>query len=250
MTTQSRDLFNSKQTKSVIVKKKKKEKYAHEHSTRNWRCANLSPKQNKFWKVSWEVILPIHIFTVEVFTNEFVYKVIFNSLILSGKVWKTVVCCVHIRKVYLKAQVGVNKSHYSFPPNRAVAATSVTSRGDFAFEMHNVSKRSLWKPHGGANFWDCSYSFSELEGFLRHLWKFFCCRSFMEDEEALPYSMQSSVDENIQDTGANPSPALETDCMMRGEASAEIVDEMTNSSSIHWPGNIQAKQEQTNDDGW
>lgn len=72
----------------------------------------------------------------------------------------------------------------------------------------------------------------------------------MEDEEALPYSMQSSVDENIQDTGANPSPALETDCMMRGEASAEIVDEMTNSSSIQWSGNIQAKQEQTNDHGW
>ena len=72
----------------------------------------------------------------------------------------------------------------------------------------------------------------------------------MEDEGALPCSMQSSVDENIQDTGVKPSPALETDCMMRGEASAEIVDDMTNSGSIHWPVNLQAKQEQTNDDGW
>ena len=38
--------------------------------------------------------------------------------------------------------------------------------------------------------------------------------------------------------------------MMRDEASAEIVDEMTNNNSIHWPMNLQIKQEVNKEDEW
>ena len=74
---------------------------------------------------------------------------------------------------------------------------------------------------------------------------------FMENEEALPFSMDSQVDESIHNTGNKPLSSLEKACLMQGEASAEtIVDEITNNDSMHWQMNLQVKQEQNNDDDW
>lgn len=73
----------------------------------------------------------------------------------------------------------------------------------------------------------------------------------MENEEALPSSMQSLVNYTAQDAvDAKPSPKKPEVCMMRDEASAEIVHEMTNDNSIHWPMNLQIKQEVSKDDEW
>lgn len=72
----------------------------------------------------------------------------------------------------------------------------------------------------------------------------------MENEEALSCSMQSQLDESMQDTSTKPLPLPEKVCMMQGQASAEIVDEMTNNNSMHWPMNLEVKQEPNKDDDW
>lgn len=72
----------------------------------------------------------------------------------------------------------------------------------------------------------------------------------MENEEALPFSMDSQVDQSIHNTGNKPLSSLEKACLMQGEASAEIIDEMTNNDSMHWQMNLQVKQEQNDDDDW
>lgn len=73
----------------------------------------------------------------------------------------------------------------------------------------------------------------------------------MENEEALPSSMQTLVNYTAQAAvDAKPSPKKPEVCMMRDKASAEIVHEMTNDNSIHWPMNLQIKQEVNKDDEW
>ena len=66
--------------------------------------------------------------------------------------------------------------------------------------------------------------------------------------EALSSSVQPEVGETLLDTDTKPSP--EKVCMMRGEASAEIGDEMTNNNSMQWPMNLEVKQEHNKDDDW
>lgn len=67
--------------------------------------------------------------------------------------------------------------------------------------------------------------------------------------EALSSTMQSHVSQTLLDTDAKPSP--QKVCMMRGEASAEIGDEMTTNNSMQWQMNLGIKQEQDNkDDDW
>ena len=66
--------------------------------------------------------------------------------------------------------------------------------------------------------------------------------------EALSSPMLSEVSETSLETGTKPS--LENVCMMRGEASAEIGDEMTNDNSMQWPMNIEIKQEHDKVDDW
>ena len=67
--------------------------------------------------------------------------------------------------------------------------------------------------------------------------------------EALPSSVQSEVSETLLDTDAKPA-SPEKVCMMRGEASAEIGDEMTNNNSMQWPMNLEDKQGHDKDDDW
>lgn len=69
----------------------------------------------------------------------------------------------------------------------------------------------------------------------------------MDSMESLPSSVRSQVSESLLDTDLKPSP--EHSCMMRGEASAEIGNEMTN-SSIQWPINLEMKPEHDKNDEW
>ena len=71
----------------------------------------------------------------------------------------------------------------------------------------------------------------------------------MENEEALSCAMRPQVDNSLQDA-VDTKHLPDKVCMMRGESSAEIVDEMTNNNSIHWPMNLQMKQEQSKEDDW
>ena len=74
--------------------------------------------------------------------------------------------------------------------------------------------------------------------------------SFMENEEALPCSaIKAQVAESMQDTAAKLSPEPKV-CMMRSEASAKIVDEMTHNNSMQWPMNFEVKQQHNKDDEW
>lgn len=66
--------------------------------------------------------------------------------------------------------------------------------------------------------------------------------------EALSSSMQSEVSESLLDTDTKTS--LEKVCMMRGEASAEIGDEMTTNNSMQWPMNLEDKEEHDKNDDW
>lgn len=66
--------------------------------------------------------------------------------------------------------------------------------------------------------------------------------------EALSSTMHSQVSETTLETDTKLSP--QKVCMMRGEASAEIGDELTNNNSMQWPINLEVKQEQDKDDGW
>ncbi|KAJ7380011.1 hypothetical protein OS493_012773 [Desmophyllum pertusum] len=68
----------------------------------------------------------------------------------------------------------------------------------------------------------------------------------MDSMEALSSTMQSHVSQTLLDTDAKPSP--QKVCMMRGEASAEIGDEMTTNNSMQWQMNLGIKQEQDNKD--
>lgn len=65
--------------------------------------------------------------------------------------------------------------------------------------------------------------------------------------EALSSTMHSEASETTLETDAKPSP--QKVCMMRGEASAEIGEEMTNNNSMQWQINLDVKQEQ-DDDEW
>ncbi|PFX27181.1 uncharacterized protein LOC111327951 [Stylophora pistillata] len=70
----------------------------------------------------------------------------------------------------------------------------------------------------------------------------------MDSMESLPSSVGSHLSaESLLDTDVKPSP--EHDCMVQGEASAEIGNEMTN-SSIQWPINLEMKQEHNKDDDY
>ena len=66
----------------------------------------------------------------------------------------------------------------------------------------------------------------------------------MDSMEALSSSLQSRVSDSLLDNDAKPSPE---NCMMQGEASAEIGNEMTN-NSIQWPINLEIKPDK--DDDW
>lgn len=66
--------------------------------------------------------------------------------------------------------------------------------------------------------------------------------------EALSSSMQSEISETLLDTDTKTSP--EKVGMMRGEASAEIGDEMTNNNSMQWPMNLEDKEEHDKNDDW
>lgn len=65
--------------------------------------------------------------------------------------------------------------------------------------------------------------------------------------EALSSTMHSEASETTLETDTKPSPPKV--CMMRGEASAEIGEEMTNNNSMQWQINLDVKQEQ-DDDEW
>jgi len=65
--------------------------------------------------------------------------------------------------------------------------------------------------------------------------------------EALSSTMHSEASETTLETDTKPSP--QKVCMMRGEASAEIGEEMTNNNSMQWQINLDVKQEQ-DDDEW
>lgn len=67
--------------------------------------------------------------------------------------------------------------------------------------------------------------------------------------EALSSTMHSQASETtFEGTDTKPSP--QKLCMMRGEASAEIGEEMTNNNSMQWQINLDVKQGQDNDDEW
>lgn len=73
-------------------------------------------------------------------------------------------------------------------------------------------------------------------------------RCFIDSMEALSSTMHSQVSETTLETDTKPSP--QKVCMMRGEASAEIGDELTNNNSMQWPINLEVKPEQDKDDAW
>ena len=67
--------------------------------------------------------------------------------------------------------------------------------------------------------------------------------------EALSSTMHSQASKTtFEGTDTKPSP--QKLCMMRGEASAEIGEEMTNNNSMQWQINLDVKQGQDNDDEW
>ena len=68
----------------------------------------------------WEGFIPVRIFTMEIFTNEFINKVVSNSLILAVT---AAVCGLHCRKlIHFTIILG------KFPAKYAEAAPAVTSR--------------------------------------------------------------------------------------------------------------------------
>lgn len=73
-------------------------------------------------------------------------------------------------------------------------------------------------------------------------------RCFIDSMEALSSTMHSQVSETTLKTDTKPSP--QKVCMMRGEASAEIGDELTHNNSMQWPINLEVKPEQDKDDEW
>lgn len=66
--------------------------------------------------------------------------------------------------------------------------------------------------------------------------------------EALSSTVHSLASEPMLEADTKPSP--QKVCMMQGEASAEIGDELTNNNSMQWPINLEVKQEQDKEDEW